>query len=109
MLQREQTDLDQEMKTIQEKHIGNSTYINPKYIAPPEDRRLAVRHLKNRTELLKVVRAPCTHSRALVSVCVCVRAFAVHLQWSHFPDGALQAVTLYTHNWLSIRHEVSTR
>lgn len=54
MLQREQTDLDHEMKTIQEKHIGSTHVMNPRYIAPPEDRKLAVRHLKSRIELLKV-------------------------------------------------------
>ena len=54
MLQREQADLDHEMKTIQEKHVGSTHIPNPRYIAPPEDRKLAVRHLKNRIELLKV-------------------------------------------------------
>lgn len=54
MLQREQTDLDHELKSIQEKHIGSTHIVNPRYIAPLEDRKLAVRHLKNRIELLKV-------------------------------------------------------
>lgn len=54
ILQREQTDLEQDMKSVQEKHIGSSGFLNPKYIAAPEDRRLAVRHLKNRTDLLRV-------------------------------------------------------
>ena len=54
ILQREQTDLEQEMKSVQEKHIGSSGFLNPKYSAAPEDRRLAVRHLKNRIDLLRV-------------------------------------------------------
>lgn len=58
VLQREQSDLDHEMKGIQEKFIGASHIPNHKYIAPPEDRKLAVRHLKNRLELLKVNTSP---------------------------------------------------
>ena len=54
ILHREQTDLEQEMKTVQEKHIGSSGFLNPKYVDAPEDRRLAVRHLKNRIDLLRV-------------------------------------------------------
>ena len=49
---REQAELDQEVKSVQEQRIGG--FSNPKYIASPDDRRLAIRHFHKRLELLKV-------------------------------------------------------
>lgn len=54
MLHREQAELEQEMKAIQEKDTAYPGFTNPKFIASPDDRRLAVRLFKNKVELLKV-------------------------------------------------------
>ena len=56
-LHREQAELEQEMKAVQEKDTAYPGFTNSKYIASPDDRRLAVRHFKNKVELLKVLQA----------------------------------------------------
>lgn len=68
LLQREQAELDHEMRSVAEEKIpGAFNFQNPKYIASSEDRRLAIKHLKNRNELLKVCKL--TQQDCCISFC----------------------------------------